>query len=168
MTKINYQSLLDTLDYDPFTGHFTWKIATSRCVKVGTVAGGVSNKYWAIRVEGKLYYAHILAWFYVTGVWPASKIDHRNGVKTENWFDNLRLASTAQNAQNRRPHSNNTSGFKGVRPYRKRFAARIQVNGVSTHIGTFDTPQQAAAAYDLAAVEHFGQFALTNKSLGLL
>lgn len=168
MAKISHKTLLDTLCYDRSTGQFTWKIASSRRVKVGSVAGGVSNNYWAIRVEGKLYYAHILAWFYVTGVWPTSKIDHRNGIKTDNWFDNLRLASSEQNAQNCQPHLDSLSGFKGVRPYRKRFAARIRVNGVSSHIGTFDTPEQAAAAYDSAAITHFGQFARTNRSLGLI
>lgn len=168
MTKISHQSLLDKLDYNPSTGQFTWKISIPRCVRAGAVAGGVSNKYWAIRIEGKLYYAHILAWFYVTGVWPVSKIDHCNGVKTENWFDNLRLATSEQNAQNCQPHSDSLSGFKGVRPYRKRFAARIRVNGANYHIGTFDTPELAAAAYDAAALTHFGQFARTNRSLGLI
>lgn len=165
---LSHQELLDQLDYDPKTGLFIWKISPARQVKAGAVAGGLSHGYWTIKIGGKNRYAHILAWFYVTGVWPASKIDHRNGIKTDNWFDNLRLASSEQNAQNCQPHSDSLSGFKGVRPYRKRFAARIRVNGVSTHLGTFDTPQLAAAAYDIAAVTHFGQFARTNRSLGLI
>ena len=137
----DHQSLLDQLDYDPLTGIFTWKISPSRRAKAGSVAGGVSNNYWAIRVCGKLYYARILAWFYITGVWPTSKVDHRNSIKTDNRYDNLRLATSEQNAQNCRPHSDSLSGFKGVRPYRKRFAARIRTIGENIHLGAFDTPE---------------------------
>lgn len=165
---LDHQSLLDQLSYDPLTGIFTWKISPSRRAKVGSVAGGLSHDYWTIRIGGKLRYAHKLAWFYVTGVWPTSKVDHRNGVKSDNWFDNLRLATSEQNAQNCRPHLDSQSGLKGVRPFRKRFAARIRANGENIHLGTFDTPELAATAYDVAAIKHFGQFALTNRSLGLI
>lgn len=165
---LDHQILLDQLSYDPLTGVFIWKISPARQVKAGSIAGGLSHGYWTIKIGGKLRYAHKLAWFYITGVWPTFKVDHRNSIKTDNRYDNLRLATSVQNAQNCRPHSDSLSGFKGVRPYRKRFAARIRTNGENIHLGTFDTPEQAAAAYDAAALTNFGQFAQTNRSLGLI
>lgn len=169
MTAISHQTLLDTLDYDPLTGEFRWKIATSRRVKVGAVAGSRSTHgYITIRLLGKLYYAHTLAWFYISGAWPTGLIDHQDTNRSNNRILNLRLSNHSTNAQNSNPHTDSLSGYKGVRPYRKRFAARIRVSGVNTHLGTFDSPEAAAEAYDAAAIKHFGQFAKTNRAMGLL
>lgn len=99
MTAVSHQTLLDTLDYDPLTGEFRWKIATSRRVKVGAVAGSrASHGYTTIRLLGKLYYAHILAWFYVKGLWPTGLIDHRDTDRSNNRILNLRLSDHSSNA----------------------------------------------------------------------
>lgn len=169
MSVFSHSTLLDTLDYNPTTGDFTWKKLTSRRVKIGDVAGyKTTHGYYSLTLWGKKYYAHILAWFYVYGVWPVQLIDHEDTNKSNNRISNLRLASNSQNAQNLQPHKDSSLGLKGVRKLRKRFNARICINGITNHLGTFDTPVGAAQAYDFAAVQHFGQFALTNKSLGLI
>ena len=169
MTKISHQSLTETLDYNPATGQFIWKVATSRRVKVGTVAGSVtSHGYIAIGLFGTAYYGQDLAWFYTYQAWPTSTVDHEDTDRSNNRIGNLRLATTSQNSQNSKQHSDNSSGFKGVRKYRKRYAARIRVNGENIHLGTFDLPEDAARSYDAAAIKNFGQFAQTNHSLGLI
>lgn len=97
-------------------------------------------------------------------------VDHRNHDTLDNQKHNLRICTTAQNAMNGRLMSNNTSGFKGVSwdKRRQRWRAMIVVAGKSRYIGNFCDILSAARAYDVAAREHFGEFALTNEQLGLL
>jgi hypothetical protein len=78
---------------------------------------------------------------------------------------NLRLASQSQNLHNSAPYKNNKSGYRGVhymRPPRKRWVCSIAVNGKSRHLGRFMTAEEAARAYDKAAVELMGEFASLN------
>jgi hypothetical protein len=56
----------------------------------------------------------------------------------------------------------NTSGYKGVQKSRKRWIARIMVNGKHIGLGTFDAPEEAARAYDRAAKLYHGDFAVPN------
>lgn len=94
-------------------------------------------------------------------------VDHvsRNGL--DNRRENLRYASKSQNQANRAIPSSNTSGYKGVGFYKgqaKPWKARIRVNRQLLHLGYFANPDDASRAYDQAAVEHFGEFALLNFS----
>ena len=96
-------------------------------------------------------------------------IDHRNRDGLDNQLHNLRPATRSQNQFNAGRRRDNTSGFKGVhrtsqstcRPW----VARIRVNGREIHIGYFPTPQEAADAYDEAALKYHGEFACTNAQL---
>jgi hypothetical protein len=98
--------------------------------------------------------------FYVKGRHPRGEIDHRNGDRADNRIANLRECSRAENARN--VTSRNPSGFKGVRRDDSRWRASITVNGKRIHLGTFDTAEKAAAAYDKAARRYHGEFARTN------
>jgi hypothetical protein len=96
-------------------------------------------------------------------VLDALYVDHINGDGLDNRRSNLRYASPTQNSQNRRPSSRNKSGFKGISPKCGRWQAQLQLpGGRNVHIGTFDTPEEAARAYDTAARKHFGEFAWLN------
>lgn len=86
-------------------------------------------------------------------------VDHVNMDKLDNRRANLRICTHQQNQQNKKVYRNNKTGFKGVIPRGNRFMARISNFGKSTHLGTFDTPQQANAAYAEAAAKFFGPFA---------
>lgn len=92
-------------------------------------------------------------------------IDHKNGDGLDNRRANLRPATPAQNAANKRLSSKNSTGYKGVHLYRRtgRYRAYIgRGNQKTLHLGYFDTAEEAARAYDAAALEHFGEFARLN------
>ncbi len=90
------------------------------------------------------------------------RIDHVNGNGADNRRANLRIATRSQNGANRGPQKNNTSGYKGVSRDKQRWQASITVMGVCHRIGGFDTPEEAAVAYDIRAREVFGEYAKLN------
>ncbi|WP_407672128.1 AP2 domain-containing protein [Noviherbaspirillum soli] len=97
-------------------------------------------------------------------------VDHINSDTHDNRPCNLRLATPIQNHCNRNLYSNNRSGYKGVRYHSKhgKFLACVAMNGMSYHVGIFGTAEEAAEAYDRAAIDLHGEFARTNAQLGLL
>ena len=158
------------LQYDEPTGRLFWKIAPSNVIKVGQQAGSLNTDgYRQIKIAGRIYQAHYLVWLLHTGIWPTHELDHEDGNRDNNRYDNLRPATHAQNCRYRKKRSDNTSGFKGVslKPNGK-FLARIFVSGRNVNLGSFIDPKDAAVAYDNAAISSFGSFAMTNKSMGLL
>ena len=111
---LTVERLRQLLDYNPGTGAFIWVCPTSHRVFVGSLAGTPHNKgYRKICVDGVRYFAHRLAWLYMTGEMPKEQIDHINRDTTDDRFINLRQASSSQNQRNREKQANNTSGFKG-------------------------------------------------------
>ena len=150
------ERLHELLDYDPETGVFTWRVASNNYVKVGAVAGcrDQQHGYWRIRIDRRVYKRHRLAWFYVHGMWPVADLDHIDTIRDHDWIANLREATKTQNGENQtRPHANNRSGFLGVRRARDRWRATITVNCRRIHLGVFDTPEEAYAAYVTAKRE---------------
>lgn len=146
---ITQSRLKEVLHYQPETGRFTWRMRTSTRIHVGDTAGGLSRGYIVIRVDGTLYQASGLAWLYVTGNFPQLQIDHKNTVKHENWFGNLRDVTGAINRQNRRtPQKNNRLGVLGVSPDNRRgFKAEITVYGKCKYLGSYATAERAYVAY---------------------
>lgn len=110
-------------------------------------------------------------------------VDHINGNGLDCRKENMRICKLSDNVKNRhcyagqpikekgrRPHRlnrNNRSGFLGVchHPLSNKWRAQIIINGKYKHLGFFDVPQQAAEAYDQAALKHYGESARTNKSI---
>lgn len=88
------------------------------------------------------------------------QVDHIDGNPSNNRRSNLRLCTHAENVRNVRRRADNTSGFKGVSmcSRAKRWRARIRLSRKLIHIGYFETPEQAKAAYEAAAERLFGAF----------
>jgi hypothetical protein len=93
---------------------------------------------------------------------PDGQVDHRNRDRLDNRRMNLRYATHAQNSANRARLSNNTSGFKGVHALGGKWCARAGAGGARKYLGWFDTPEDAARAYDAAMLEAHGEFAVLN------
>ena len=119
------------------------------------------SKYYVIAITGKQYNLHRLAYYYITGIDPTEKeVDHKNGNSLDNRFENLRLATGADNIKNQKKRKTNTSGFKGVSwdKKNKKWRARIQVNNKLIHLGCYNNKFYAALVYARAAKHYFGEF----------
>ena len=91
-------------------------------------------------------------------------VDHWNHDTLDNRRQNLRVCNNAQNQQNRRGRRKSTSRFKGVTwdTGRKKWFVGIRIRGKTKGLGRFENEREAAKVYDVAAIEHFGEFAFLN------
>lgn len=115
---------------------------------------------------------HRVVWFLHYGKWPSKHLDHINRVKTDNRIRNLRQATVSDNLKNQGLSKRNTSGFKGVSW--SRFKRKWKVS-LGLPIGEdfddsryFESRLDAAEFYDILCEKLHGNFAVTNRSLGLL
>lgn len=97
---------------------------------------------------------------YILGVGADTMVDHKNHNTLDERRSNLRECSSAENNRNRRPRSK--SGFKGAYPVGNKWVATIQIAGKSLYLGSYGVPEEAAKAYDAAAIKYFGEFAWLN------
>lgn len=145
------EEVLEVLDYDRPTGIFTWNGGYCRMV-AGSRAGRLNEKgYRRIRFRGRYFRAHHLAWLVIHGSWPKGRIDHRNGKRDDNRGDNLRLATNAQNSQNRAASRASRSQLLGAhQAWGGRFKSEITAAGVRYQLGTYETAALAHEAYCIA------------------
>lgn len=94
-------------------------------------------------------------------------VDHRDRDGRNCRRANLRCATRSQNKMNAVVHANSVSGLKGVGFHRKtgKWQAEIKAHGARYYLGLFDTPGNAAKAYDDAAQRLHREFACTNAAL---
>lgn len=156
---LTLQHLRELLGYNPDTGDFIWLRAPWNHPRLaGQVAGGRSTGYVMIKIDGRKYKAHRLAWLYLTGAWPCMPVDHRDGDPFNNRWSNLREATQAQNAANAARRAGRGLP-KGVRRNGRGYTARIRFEKRLINIGTYPTVDEAAAAYLETAVRLYGEFA---------
>lgn len=148
-------TLKSVLSYAPDTGLFTWNEAPDE------PAGCIySLGYVTIGLGGDSYFAHRLAFLYMTGEIPEC-VDHIDQNRSNNTWTNLRSCTHSQNLANRGVQKNSKSGFKGVYLCKRRnhWLAQLTVRGKQMKLGSFSTPEDASAAYQKAAKHYFGEFA---------
>jgi hypothetical protein len=152
----------ECLDYDPATKALTWRarprdhFATARAWATwntryaGTVAGSSSEGYFRVQLtidgQKRHLWVHRVVFALERGYWPPDQVDHKDGPEAGNGIDNLREATVAENGQNQKISSDNTSGFPNVFPDRNKWRAVITVAGRKHYLGLFDTAERAFMA----------------------
>ena len=158
---ITHSRLTEVLHYDPETGVFRWLVDRRNGSRAGQIAGTNTGRGWLhFMVDGRLYKAHRLAWFYMTGSFPPEQIDHINGNRSDNRWCNLREATAQQNSVNRARPRTNTSGVHGVTYYKRnrKWGANITAHKERRFLGLFDSLEAASNARLQAEIELFGEF----------
>ncbi len=115
---------------------------------------------WSVGVNWRSYFRASIIWTLHYGVWRVG-IDHKNGNSLDDVISNLRKADQTQNLRNQKKHRDNASGYKGVSYMkdRNKWQAQIRIDGKATHLGQFNSPEEAYKAYCEAATKYFGEFA---------
>jgi hypothetical protein len=141
-------ALVDDADFD-WLNQWKW---------CATAGGYAMRRINITRAIGEYIYMHRL----IAGASEGVYADHINHDTFDNRRCNLRIATPGESVRNTRARKNKLSVFKGVVAGANHWAARIQVDGVYIHIGYFLTQRDAARAYNEAAIQLHGEFAVLN------
>jgi len=147
----NLEVLVDEEDYE-YLNQFKWHLHS----------GGYVNRNQKYKVKPQKTYMHRE----IMGLPEGKSIDHINGNKLDNRKSNLRIVTKSQNMRNQKKSSNRTSIYKGVSQIlnrSKKWQAKIKFGGKTYRIGEYFTEQEAALAYNQAAIKHFGEYAKLNE-----
>lgn len=160
------------LDYDPNTGHLTWRFRSRdknpetaphildmfNTSRAGKLAGShCTQGYIQLRItyagKGFVFKGHRVAWAWVHGQWPPDQIDHVNGKRDDNRISNLRNVTMLENNRNKGLHPRNKSGHWGVRWVKGAWEAKFRTATENHYIGRFPTKEEAARAVRKRASE---------------
>jgi len=156
---LGQKTLKELLHYNPDTGDFTWLI--SKGVKAGTVVKYSIQGHIYVRIHGRSYPIHRLAFLYMTGEFPVDQVDHINNIRSDNRFINLRECNSFENTCNSPLRSDNTSGAKGVHWDSKnsKWYASICAKKTRYFLGRFDDFELAEFVINEARDILHGEFA---------
>jgi len=166
MTEEQRQELLtqgylkELFHYDPESGVFT-RLKTMGGQLPGSIAGSINSEgYRLISIKGKSYKAARLAHLYMEGSMP-EEADHKNRVRHDDRWENLRQADHGQNGANKKIQRNNTSGIKCVYwdKRQKLWAVQVKFGNKRRLIGRFDDIELAELIAAEARNKTYGAFA---------
>lgn len=157
---ITQNELKKLLHYCPETGSFTWNDSWNYRAKANNLRAGTLTKagYIQINIKSKSELAHRIAWLYMTGSLPAKPLDHIDGNRSNNRWENLREVTVSENMRNRLGRGK-YSRFLGVSFMKDtgKFLSQMKVNGKTSLIGFFSSETEAFAAYLCEVAELQGE-----------
>ena len=154
---LSQKRLKELLSYDPETGVFINLLTRSGNCIAGSVSGSYDKHgYLTVFIQGKSYKSHRLAYLYMKGVFPSSNMDHKNHIRDDNRWENLRTATHQENQKNLKKNIRNKSGVTGV--YWNKtdnvWVAEISINGKGKNLGRFKNLTDAGQARKKAELEN--------------
>jgi hypothetical protein len=156
---ISFNDLKELVECCPEEGWAKYKSNKySRRGKLEVSAGERLSRSVTINNNG-VKLSHLIWVFARDGIWTKDELDHIDGDVDNNKISNLREATRSQNIMNRNIHSDNTSGYPGIRYKNHKWRADIWFNGEYMHLGYFDTFEAALAARQAAEDKYWGEFA---------
>jgi len=161
---LSQAELKELFDYDPETGVLVWAVDRGSQKVKGKRVGHINQGgYLKTIVFGQNWIVHRLIYYRFHGELP-KYIDHKNGIRTDNRIANLRSTTMAGNARNTRSRKSASSKYLGVSLVKKTgtWSAALKTGGRSYWLGTFTDENDAARAYNSAAIKYFGEFANLN------
>jgi hypothetical protein len=164
LIKLNVEVWRSIENYENYTVSSFGRIKSTKTGKI--MKGSVnSHGYYLVsiykdRVKKTHKIHRLVACAFIDNPNDKLCVDHKNNDRTNNHISNLRFATSKENNQNRKLSSKNTSNIKGVHfdKRRKKWRARIMIDGISVHIGYFDNLEDARTARVNRANEVFGVF----------
>ncbi len=137
---LTQKKLKKYLHYSRLTGFFTWIKKPCSKVRVGDRAGTINGAgYVQITLKGKIHLAHRLSFLYCKGYLPEAQVDHKDRIRHNNRWRNLREASPQCQSRNAKVHRTNTSGVQGVyfSDRDQKWYTVMKVDNKNNFLGTF-------------------------------
>lgn len=167
--ELTQDVLISILDYNDLTGVLLWKPRpvsmfrlpfhqkrwNTRNSGVPAFTYGDKDGYLIGGIFGRIYSAHRIIWAIKTGMWPKLQIDHINGNTSDNRWVNLRQVTAQENQRNSKLSKANKTGHTGITISSGKYIARIKVDQMMIHLGSFTTIDEAITSR-LLAEKHYG------------
>ena len=153
--------LKTVLEYDEVTGLFNWLKSPKYNIPAGSIAGSPNKDgYILIMYKRKSYRASVLAWWFKTGGYHKTIIDHKDGIRANNAWSNLRESTVQQNNYNTKLRIDSSSGYKGVSWCKttNKWFAQVTENKKRVLSKRFDNLGDAIEAVRIARETHHGKF----------
>lgn len=151
--KLDQKLLKKLVNYNPETGYFVRIAKLNKEHNVFSCEPFVPQSitpygYYQINILGRPYTLHRLIFLYMTGRFPTADVDHKNGNRLDNRWNNLREVTRQENLKNIGLRSTNTTGHIGVhlRTDTNKFHAYINHKGIKYSLGDYSKIQDAIRA----------------------